>query len=165
MRPAERKVRVGEELDGVFDVSLPSGDVDETEFVDQITDLASNVSLVVGALAVRVQADFVRIEVAASAQASPRPVKEVLARRLNMNVPSVISCVVLAAVRVYQGLDKDGRVRERFILGLTENDSSCDGVREYGDRGDELLVVQVNVGAEPSFGHRGLVDNDRSAGD
>ena len=87
MRPAERKVRVGEELDGVFDVSLPSGDVDETEFVDQITDLASNVSLVVGALAVRVQADFVRIEVAASAQASPRPVKEVLARRLNMNVP------------------------------------------------------------------------------
>ena len=53
-----------------------------------------------------------------STQAASGPVKEVLARRLDMNVPPVIPGVVLAAVGVDQRLDKDGRVGIGLILSL-----------------------------------------------
>jgi len=161
VRSAEGQVRVGEELDSVLQVPLSSGDVEKSKLVDEVADLAADLPLVVGALLVRVDADLVRVVVISGAQTASRPVEEVLAGGLNVDVPAVVAAVVLAAVGVDQRLDEDGRVGERLVLGLAEDDPSGHRVGEGRHGGDELLVVELDVGAEPPLGHRRLVDDDR----
>ena len=165
MRSTQRKIGIGEELDRIFGVSFTSGNVDEAELVDQVSNFASDVSLFARALTVRFQADLVRVVVTSGAQASSSPIEEVFSGNLHVHVPTVVPGVVLAAIRVKERLDEDGRVGKGFVFGLTENDSSGDGVGEGGDGRDELLVVGIDVCAEPAFGDRTLVDDDRPADD
>ena len=165
MRSTQRKIGVSEELDRLFGVSFPSGDVDEPELVDQVSHFASHVTLFARAFGVRLQVDFVRVVMTSGAQASAGPVEEVLSRDLNVNVPTVVAAVVLAAVRVEERLDENGRVRKGFVLGLPENDSPGDGICESGNCRYQLLIVEIDVGAEPTFGDRAFVDDDRPADD
>ena len=98
MRTTERKVRIGEELDRIFDVSFSTGDVEESKFVDEISHLATHVTFLVRTIFVRLEADLVRIVMAASAQAPSSPVEEIFSGHELVDVPSVITGVILAAV-------------------------------------------------------------------
>ena len=58
------------------------------EKTHQISNFASHVSLFSGTILVRIKADFERIEMISSTQATSGPVEEVLARDIHVHMPS-----------------------------------------------------------------------------
>ena len=91
-------------------------------FVDEVSHLTPVWQMLIGALTVSsaIEVDFVRIIVATGRQTSARPVEEITAGNISVNVPFMVKGIVLGPVRVDQRFDEDLCVLCRIVFGLPE---------------------------------------------
>ena len=130
-------------------------------FVDEVSHLATMWQMLIGALAVSsaIEVDFVRIVVATGRQTSARPIEEISAGDIGVNVPFMVKGVVFGAVRVDQRFDEDLRVFVGVVFRLPEQDPTGYWVGENGLRRPQRSSLQSKIGASPTGRLRIVVDD------